>query len=230
MDLATLVGLLLGILGVLVGLVSIWIARRPRQLGYVIERWLPLVSDTYPGLEVTYKGTRVARPHLFEIRFKNYGKVEIRPEDFDPKNPLTLILQDHLVEAALAEGERCIRTEIEKSGNSVVIGAVLINPGEEVRVTGLVDLSDHEESGTYAVHGRIAGVARITNLAHLGAWRKLERPRVYRPFSFAGGAFLTGGVIAGGLVGAALALAGVVCILTPFVPDVLRWHRRRLLR
>ncbi len=229
-DRATLLGLLLGVLGVLVGIVSIWIARRPKRLGFSLDLWLPLLSETYPGLEVKYQGTRVERPHLFVFRYKNYGKVEIRADDFDSENPLTLLIGPALVDAAVAGGEKRVQARIEKTEHQIVVQPTLINPGEEIRVTGLADLEDADETPTFKVLGRLAGVAEIRRLDGVGRWATLERPVGFLSLIVASlVAFLVGSAL-GGLSGDILLTIGVALILLTFIPDIVRWYRRRQLR
>lgn len=229
-DGATLIGLILGIAGVLVGVASIWYARRPKRLGYVFAEWVPLLSSTYPGLEVKYQGVTIARPHAFTVRFKNYGKVEIRREDFDAEQPLQLNLGDRLIDVTSVEGEGLVVAQLTKSEHDVTIDPCVLNPGEGVKLTGLADLADTVDSGRHEVHGHIAGVASIAFLGSVGRWRVFDKRLIWMSTEVV--AVLLG--IAAFSVpwpyDLPLFILAPILFLIVFVPDVIRIRLRRSFR
>jgi hypothetical protein len=137
-------------------------------LGYAIDEWIPLLKGTYPDLEISFQGHVVQNPHVFLIRFINYGKVEVRPEDFVPDEPLGIGFSDRLVDASvIIDGHGSVDAKLRKGTYGLSVQPVLINPGEQVVVSGLVD-----KKSAYSQHkvgGRLAGVQAVTRLDRGGS-------------------------------------------------------------
>jgi hypothetical protein len=223
----TIAGLVLGALGVLAAIVTYLLSRRPKRFGLVLDQWIKLLSEAYPDIEVTHRGIPVANPHFFEIRFKNYGKVEIRPEDFLVDEPLTVTFASaKIIDASvktLRKGQ--VHTATTNKENCVEFAPMLVNPGEEVVLAGIA--SSTEDVERIDVSGRIAGVASIYMLPPNAIWSFLEKPMYIVPFAVLivalfGYAFVTVSPLA--------LFSAVFLYFLALSPGLVGWWRQRRFR
>jgi len=228
-DGATLAGLILGVLGILIGLLTYWLSRRPKLLGYSFEQWIPLLKGPYPDLEIRYQGEVVQNPHVFLIKIINYGKVEIRPDDFMDKEPLTISFSDLVVDASAISGQPgTVAVNLLKGAHDFAFEPVLLNPGERIVVSGLADKIT--EVSTHRVEGRLAGVKRVKNLDDVGRLAFFDR-RTFSRIMYATAAI--GGLALGVTTdNVAIMIATVVAFTATFTfllfaSDLARWRNRR---
>ncbi len=227
MDTPTVAGLVLGALGVLTAIVTYWLSRRPKRLGFALAQWIPLLSEAYPEIEVTHRGVSVPNPYFFQVKFLNYGKVEIRPEDFVAAEPLTVTLVNaEIVDASvevLRNGQ--VHAATSSGANFVKFQPFLLNPGEETNLAGIA--SSREGLGRLAISGRIAGVADIRPLTGVGRWSILERREIYIPLF---GVILAISVYAAVTDSFTNLFPGLVLYAMLLTPLFIRWRGRRRLR
>lgn len=228
MDAVTIASLVLGVLGVLAAVVTYWLSRRPKQLGFVFDQWIKLLSEAYPEIEVTHRGIPVPNPYYFEIRFKNFGKVEIRSEDFVANEPLTVMFNNaDVVDASVKVSRRGqVHTATENKGNCIQFEPVLINPGEEVVLAGIA--SSAESRASIEISGRIAGVADILPLAGSDRLGFLDELRVFIPIVSATLILFIYGLATDQLL--SILSLGLFCLLCAARLMSYWWHWRRIRR
>jgi hypothetical protein len=157
-ELGPVVGVVTGI----AGLVYFLLGRKPKRLAYKTVANQPLItSNQYTdsgALEVRYKDEAVKLPRLITVSVVNTGKTEVREVDYD--EPLTLVLGDEARSVAPSISLYDHRSSAgraldvaEDSTRNVIAPKVLLNPGDRIEFTVLVDGAVSEPT----VHARIAG-------------------------------------------------------------------------
>ncbi len=228
-------GFVVGCLGVVAAFLTYAWSRKPKRLGWRINNFTDVVSERYPEVTVSHRGVALENPALLDFRFHNFGKVEIRVEDFVKESPLQIRVLSHSVVDAtsIADGEREVRSDLhlDRDTNIITIGPSLINAGELIRVTMLLDSEEPTSTFTYHVAGRVAGVPRIEKIDRMTRKSEvLESPRI---MVCAYLLFLVGLIVyltTHGAVAAAAFVLALGALTVPLVPDVLRWRQRRVLR
>ncbi|GAB3863689.1 hypothetical protein GCM10029963_72850 [Micromonospora andamanensis] len=185
---ATIAGLALAVLGILVGIVIALLQRRPKRVVYDMITRSQIVSHTgYRAtgkLQVLYEGRQLADPHLLVLRVANGGKIEIRPEDWIERLKIVVSRGVEIVDAAIAgSAPSNLEVKVEQTEKSqVTISSVLLNrqewfdvqllidgPGEvqeiSARVAGAQLLPGRPIKG---MRGLISTLPRLTSRLHLG--------------------------------------------------------------
>jgi hypothetical protein len=152
--------------GVVLGVIAILIARRQikkKSLVYNVVYSSPLLtvaSEIKEELKISYKGSPIQELNIFEIKFLNNGRDEIRKEDYEV--PLE-ILFPNVKTFFSVEMSNCnpddlkLLLHVEGSNKKVIVDPLLLNPGDFFTVKFLFN----GESDNYKIFARIAGIKKI---------------------------------------------------------------------
>lgn len=132
----------LAVLGVVVGILSLWLARKTRVL-YGLRRVTPLIN-TSPVSEtvvVTVRGRRLDQPHYVEVQLVTRGRNDIHPDQFT-KRPISLNLGApiHTVfDNSRVEPETADKPRVTFTDSTLKLHPFLMKARERVTLPLLVD-------------------------------------------------------------------------------------------
>lgn len=152
-------------LAIIVSVVLYRRAKSRKRLGYAIET-TPVAtvhSDVQNQVKISVEGRPAERVHLVLLKLKNIGNVPVIAADFE--RPIALRLDGKAQMLSVNPGRSSppdIKPSLHVAPTQVDVEPLLMNPGDEIRVSALV--SDLSESPS--VHGRVVGVTELVDLDH----------------------------------------------------------------
>jgi hypothetical protein len=168
----TTIGILIGLAGVFVGVITYLQTRDDRHLDYEVKIYTRLLhADAAAlgvGLRLFYGVEEIEDPHLTVIQLMNTGNRPIRPED--QLEPIHIDFGDtvRLLYAETVEGSG-VGTDIYLEEHYVKVPPVLFNQGDWIAIKILTD-----GPGQPSIRGRIVGVRDFRHY-YAAAPTRLER-------------------------------------------------------
>jgi hypothetical protein len=139
----TILGLVLGAIGILATVIIASRQRKPKRVTYDVIANRRIITQTgyqvTKALVVTYGDRNLSDPHLIVVRVANTGKVEVRPEDWE--EPLSLTTSSEIVDSGVV-GTSSKDLKVEAApveSHQIRFGKMLLNQGEWFDVQMLVD-------------------------------------------------------------------------------------------
>lgn len=156
----------IGFISVVLGLISfgfsVWfyfLGRRPKQLGWRVLSKYGMIRGgrAAPQLTVSYEGQELTNPVATLVRIENYGKVEIRREDWE--KPVEFgYRESRIVQSAVVDRSdgniAAVIDQTHQDGTSCVLQPMLLNQGEWFDVQLITDGPVEEPT----INARIAGL------------------------------------------------------------------------
>jgi len=133
---------------ILTALIAIWVARNvqlpKRCLYYGISETIPLLtphSSVRGDLELIYKGTALANPHLATLHISLRGRQDIASEDYDSDQPLQIGIGISIVAILMvtSKPETSPVPHITSTNSSLAVGPSLIHSGQMIQISVLID-------------------------------------------------------------------------------------------
>ena len=140
-----LLTLMLTVFGLLLALVSVYLARKAlfppkRQVAYLLESASPFTSRAV-HFQVSYNGVALHRPYVAVLRLENTGRHAVSSEHYDQGRPIELDLGAQIVDVTSFE---CDPPGYEAGsyhviGQKISFGPELINRGQCISFTVVTD-------------------------------------------------------------------------------------------
>lgn len=201
------IGFASAILGAISFGLSIWfyfLGRKPKQLGWRVLSKYGMIRGrrVVPKLSVSYGGQELFNPVATLVRIENYGKVEIRKEDWEIPVEFNYD-ESRIVQAAIVDRSdgniAAVIDEQSLSDAKCALQPMLLNHGEWFDVQLITDGPVEEP----AINARIAGLTG--KLADMEAERRKFHNRM----------------LIAGVIGILLASLGINFLLKPQMPDII---------
>lgn len=157
------IGAVFAILAFAFGLFLYWKQRQRKELSYEFILRVPLVSvwEALKGrVKILFDDQPVQSIYLVAVRILNSGNLPIISADYE--RPVSLCFSENttVVSAGVSETKpKSLQAVIKIEGKKVVLAPVLLNGGDSITLSVLVDRFDQP-----SVDGRIVGVNDIREL------------------------------------------------------------------
>lgn len=120
------------------GIVFWWLGRlqERKRLGFEVISNSPVIGSSdveRDDWEINFRGTRLVDPYVMVFQIENTGRVAIKPEDFEPGQPIKVVSSDGAEFVAISHLRRYPRNlslDMVLSATELQIKPMLMNAGE----------------------------------------------------------------------------------------------------
>lgn len=177
----TLLGLIIAAIGVVSPIAWDWWNKRT-QITIEKKSNVSIVSISQPvkNLELLYNGKKISELRKINLIMRNTGKTPVTKEDVI--SPLTLTFSaDEILEVSIARKHpNNLNASTSLTGNALVLGFDLFNPGDEAEIEALI-------AGGYE---GFSAAARIKNITSIDLIDASTEAKTWKNLSF--GAYVSG--------------------------------------
>ena len=138
------VGAIISVLALIVAIIFFYLQRTRKAISYEIISDVAVLSirEELDGkIELLYERIPVQNVHLIIVKIYNSGNISIRPEDYDEKHPITILLNEEseiLSEEIVKMYPNNLDVIIKSNKNQLILEPFLLNKKEWVTVKMLV--------------------------------------------------------------------------------------------
>lgn len=164
-------GFLAGVIFGLFGVYTVFFYAKAPELKAEIQSATPVFSlkENVHDLNIIFKGQDIKQAHkgltLINLKLINNGNFSIKPGDFDPKAPLTIILKKgEIVKADILETSdpyfKKVFADTKISSQSIQFPPFIMDPGQYLSIH-LLTLHEESARPTLTITGKIANVPNV---------------------------------------------------------------------